>query len=154
MVKAWTAIVLVLVLLLPAAGCARADPGVEIEEKTVQEESGRESDGSGRSESPPTEKPALPDFSYEEDAALYQPGDPGVDPFGFVNVDPQTIDSREAAVERAENECTVSYGATEVWYDPDAGMWKILFYTDGTAGGGQTVYLGSDGVTNLVVYGE
>ena len=173
MVKTWTAIVLALALLLPAAGCARTDQGPTIEPETVREEetswmedgdrmenSGREEerspelDGGGRSESPSAENPALPDFSYEEDAALYRPGDPGVNSRGFVNVDPRTVDSREAAVERAEHECTVAYDATEVWYDSDAGMWKVLFYTNGMAGGSQTVYLSSDGVTNLVVYGE
>ena len=154
MVKAWAAITLGLMLLLPASGCAPTDPNVEIQQTTVQEESGRELNGSGRSESPTAENPATPDFSYAEDAALYQPGDPGVNPHGFVNTDSQPTDSQEAAVERATNECTVSYDATEVWYDPDAGMWKVLFYTEGMVGGGQTVYLGSDGVTNLVVYGE
>jgi hypothetical protein len=33
-------------------------------------------------------------------------------------------------------------------------MWKIVFYTEGVAGGDQTVYLDKDGITVLIVFGE
>ena len=39
-------------------------------------------------------------------------------------------------------------------YDAGAEMGRVDFFSAGTAGGGQTVWLGDDGVTRLVVYGE
>ena len=96
----------------------------------------------------------LLDFSYEEDTAEYKAGDPGVKSYDFVNVSSQPIDSRDRALELAKNECTVEYDTTRVYYDGGAAMWKVSFSTAGTAGGGQTVYLDSSGITCLIVYGE
>lgn len=105
---------------------------------------------------------SLASFSYEEDAAMYQDGDPGVNPNAFVNTDLFPIESQAAALERAKNECTIAYRATSASYDGHADMWRIVFYTaarseDGTwavAGNCQSVYLNSDGITQLIVYGE
>lgn len=101
-------------------------------------------------------------FSYQEDAAIYKDGDPGVNPNEFVNVDIDPIESQDAAVERAKNECTIAYNTTSVYYDDHADMWRIDFLTaahseDGTwaaAGNCQSVYMNSDGITRLIVYGE
>ena len=105
---------------------------------------------------------SLASFSYEEDAAEYKDGDPGVNPNKFVNVDAYPIENQNAAVERAKNECTIEYNSTSEYYDKDADMWRVDFHTvvnneDGTfavLGGCQSVYMDSDGVTQLVVYDE
>ncbi len=62
--------------------------------------------------------------------------------------------SREKAIEIAKEKCTVGYNATDVFFDDEENIWKIVFYTDNTAGGCQTVYLNSDGTVRLIVYGE
>ena len=112
-----------------------------------------------------TNEPAgqsLASFSYEEDAAIYKDGDPGVNPHAFVNTDLFPIENQNAAVERAKNECTIEYNATSEYYDDTADMWRIDFLTvtqseDSTwttAGNCQSVYMNGDGITQLIVYGE
>ena len=107
---------------------------------------------------------SLASFSYEEDAAMYQAGDPGVKTTGFVNVDLFPIEDQNGAVERARNECTIEYNTTSEYYDAHTEMWRVVFLTtaveqDGggiqaVAGNCQSVYMSSDGVTRLIVYGE
>ena len=105
---------------------------------------------------------SLASFSYEEDAATYREGDPGVNPNEFVNVDVCPIENQDAAVERAKNECTIEYNTTSEYYDSRAGMWRVDFLSvpyseDGTwavAGGCQSVDMNWDGITQLIVYGE
>ena len=105
---------------------------------------------------------SLASFSYEEDVAIYKDADPGVNPNAFVNIDTYPIDNQNAAVERAKNECTIEYNATSEYYDSNADMWRIDFLTithneDGTlatSGECQSVYMNSDGITQLIVYGE
>ena len=93
-------------------------------------------------------------FSYQEDTATYKAGDPGVKSYDFVNVSTQPIDRQDTALKLAKHECTVEYDTTNVYYDGETAMWKVLFSTTGTAGGDQAVYLDSSGITRLVVYGE
>ena len=103
----------------------------------------------------PGELPSqTPSFSYETEQAQYRTGDPGVRTSGFVHTDKAPVGDAEAAIQRAREECTVTYDAVSAWYDPTADMWKVSFSTAGMAGGDQCVYLGSDGVTRLIVYGE
>ncbi len=94
------------------------------------------------------------DFSYKKDTDTYKVGDPGVNPFGFVNVDVCFIDSPEDAIARAKNECTVKHNVTTVYYDTSTDMWMVLFSTEMVLGGCQSVYMNSNGVTQLIVYGE
>lgn len=96
----------------------------------------------------------MPAFSYEAEQAQYRPGDPGVRASGFVNTEESPVEDAETAIRRAREECTVTYDTVSAWYDPTADMWKVSFSTAGMAGGDQCVYLGSDGVTRLIVYGE
>lgn len=93
-------------------------------------------------------------FSYEEDQESYSAGVPGVKTEGFNNVTESPINTHLDAVERAKNECTIQWKDIQVDYDADAGVWKVLFYTQGTLGGCQTVYLGLNGKTLMIVYGE
>ncbi len=107
---------------------------------------------------------SLASFSYEEDAAIYKAGDPGVKTTGFVNVDIFPMEDQNAAVERAKNECTIEYNTTSEYYDAHADMWRIDFFTAAVvqneddiwtvAGNCQSVYMNSDGITQLIVYGE
>jgi len=93
-------------------------------------------------------------FSYKDDQESYSAGEPGVKTEGFNNVTESWIYTHLDAVERAKNECTIQWKDIQVDYDADAGVWKVLFYTQGTLGGCQTVYLGLNGKTLMIVYGE
>lgn len=101
-----------------------------------------------------TEDPAPLSFSYEEDTAIYQDGDPGVKTHAFVNGTSRPVDRPDTALELAKKECTVEYDTTNVYYDAETVMWKVVFSTAGMLGGDQTVYLDGSGITCLVVYGE
>ena len=96
---------------------------------------------------------SLPHFSYAEDTAIYVEGEPGVKTSGFVNTTESEI-TLENVAERAKNECTIEYDRVTTYLDTDEYIWKVHFYTDGMAGGGQSVYLDCDGKTILIVYGE
>ncbi len=64
------------------------------------------------------------------------------------------IRSMDSAIERAINECTVEYDTVDVRYDEVYDIWRVAFYSTDMAGGGQTVYMGGNGITELIVYGE
>ena len=95
-----------------------------------------------------------PSFSYETEQAQYRTGDPGVRTSGFVHTDKAPVRDAEAAIRRAGGECTIPHDTVSAWYDPTADMWKVSSATAGLSGGEQCVYLGSAGVTRLIVYGE
>ncbi len=57
-------------------------------------------------------------------------------------------------VELAKKECTIEYDTYSVAFDEENQMWRVVFYKIGTAGGDQTVYIDSSGITKLIVYGE
>ncbi len=96
----------------------------------------------------------IPTFSYDEELIEYKENDPGVFYDGFKNTSTLEIASADEAIAKAENECTVEYDTTNVYYDEGTAMWKVNFSTAGMPGGDQTVYLDSKGITRLVVYGE
>ena len=96
----------------------------------------------------------LPAFSYEEERELYKENTPGVKSDGFQNVSESQIQNKADAVDRAKKECTIEYDTVLFSYDSHAPMWKIVFFTAGEPGADQAVYLNSEGVTCLVVYGE
>ncbi len=96
----------------------------------------------------------IPTFSYDEIMNNYGEDTPGFYYDGFKNTSPLKVASTDEAIARAENECTVEYDTTNVYYDGGTAMWKVVFSTAGTPGGDQTVYLDMKGITRLVVYGE
>lgn len=96
---------------------------------------------------------AVRSFSYEEDLATYG-GEPGARQDGFAVAAPRTTESIMDAVQQAAAECTVEHDKTTVYYDAAAEMWMVLFHTENMVGGGQSVYLDSSGMTQLIVYGE
>lgn len=65
-----------------------------------------------------------------------------------VNTTPQQ------AIEQARNEYTIEYDTTAVAYDSEADIWRVTFYTEGSAGNSQDVYLNGNGLTALIIYGE
>ena len=93
-------------------------------------------------------------FSFENDSKTYKAGEPGVISQGFKNTSESPVRNSTEAAERAKNECTIGYDAVTVLYDGWDNMWSVTFYTRGTLGGCQTVYLDSKGITRLIVYGE
>ena len=93
-------------------------------------------------------------FSYSEHAEIYEDGSPGVKHSGFVNTNESKIASAEDALERAKKECTIEWDTSHVSFDKELSVWMVSFYTEGMLGGDQCVYLDSNGITLLIVYGE
>lgn len=73
---------------------------------------------------------------------------------GFVNTEENPIHSVDDAVELAKKECRVWYNCITYWYYEEEDIWFVMFSEENYAGGNQDVYLGSDGVTRLIIYGE
>lgn len=98
-------------------------------------------------------------FRYDRIAEEHASGEPGVNPFPFQNVDAAPVYDYNTAVMRAREEVSIEYNAEDVCYDPEADVWQVTFFAAGAegeihCGGDQSVYLGSDGITRLIVYGE
>lgn len=93
-------------------------------------------------------------FSYKADFEIYTQDTAGVKTDGFKNISVNPIIEKDEAVVLAKNECSISYDTTQVWFDPEKDIWKVLFMTEGVIGNCQTVYIDSCGITQLVVYGE
>ena len=96
----------------------------------------------------------IPSFTYSKVTEIYREGEPGVKTSGFVNTEEVPIYSAKDAIKQAAKECTVKYDTATCSLDSDADIWKVSFYRMGTLGGGQDVFLGYDGKTVLIVYGE
>lgn len=92
-------------------------------------------------------------FDFEKVEAQYGGTNAGVKGRGFKNTTEVDADDFDA-VELAKNECTVEYDSYDVAYDSKNGIWRVVFYKSGTVGGDQTVYIDSDGITKLIIYGE
>ncbi len=97
---------------------------------------------------------SLGSFSFDRISKEYKAGDPGVKTEGFKNTSEQALTNSAEAVERAKTECTIEYDAVTVLRDGWDKMWSVTFSTRNTLGGCQTVYLDSNGITLLIVYGE
>lgn len=92
-------------------------------------------------------------FSFAEVLANYPEGTPGAKYAGFVNTDAAPVEGFMEAAERAKSEATIDYDRLQIWYDEGADVWAVNFFSS-TPSGDETVYLGGDGVTKLIVYGE
>ena len=93
-------------------------------------------------------------FSYEEVLQTWGKSDPGVKTDGFQNTSEAVIATPQQVIERAQNECTIEYDTTSLAYDSAADIWRVTFYTEGSVGNSQDVYLNGNGLTALIIYGE
>ena len=93
-------------------------------------------------------------FSYEEVLQMWGKSDPGVKTDGFQNTSEAVIATPQQVIERAQNECTIEYDTTSLAYDSAADIWRVTFYTEGSVGNSQDVYLNGNGLTALIIYGE
>ncbi len=96
---------------------------------------------------------SLPDFSFAQERQLYVEGMPGVKTSGFVNVSEVEVDDINVA-KVAKNECTIESTSCGTYLDTAERMWKVVFFNTDADGCDQTVYLGYDGKTVLIVYGQ
>ena len=93
-------------------------------------------------------------FSYEEVLQMWEKSDSGVKSDGFQNTSEAVIATPQQVIERAQNECTIEYDTTSLAYDNAADIWRVTFYTEGSVGNSQDVYLNGNGLTALIIYGE
>ncbi|MBQ2273955.1 MAG: hypothetical protein II334_00610, partial [Clostridia bacterium] len=87
-------------------------------------------------------------------AEIYKDNNPGVKHDGFKNTNESKLSNAEDALERAKKECTIEWDTSHVSFDKELSIWMVSFYTEGILGGDQCVYLDSNGITLLIVYGE
>lgn len=81
---------------------------------------------------------------------------------GFANTEAQTMDGIQAVIDRARNEADPTanpryrdgcgYNVSDVYFDEDTNMWKVIFTHSQDADFVLNVYLNSDGVTQMIVY--
>ena len=93
-------------------------------------------------------------FSYEKVLQMWKKSDSGVKSDGFQNTSEAVIATPQQVIERAQNECTIEYNTTALAYDSAADIWRVTFYTEGSVGNSQDVYLNGSGLTALIIYGE
>ena len=93
-------------------------------------------------------------FSYEKVLQMWRKSDSGVKSDGFQNTSEAVIATPQQVIERAQNECTIEYDTTSLAYDSAADIWRVTFYTEGSVGNSQDVYLNGNGLTALIIYGE
>lgn len=93
-------------------------------------------------------------FLFTKDSKLYVEGEPGVITSGFVNTTESKINNATEAIERAKLDCTIKWDNVKTYFDSNEKIWLVQFYTEGTVGGCQSVYLKDTGETVLIVYGE
>lgn len=139
--KKLSAIILLFVFILSFAAC-----------KTKTEQKKNQSVETLQSQ-PEKSDVSISEFSYAKDCERYADGDPGVKTSGFVNITKTDV-SDDNITEIAKRDCTIEYNSSKVFKDSTTGIWKVDFFTEGVIGGGQSVYLDSEGKTILIVYGE
>ena len=93
-------------------------------------------------------------FSYEEVLQMWGKSDPGVKTDGFQNTSEVALTTPQQVIEQARNERTIEYDTTALAYDSAADIWRVTFYTEGSVGNSQDVYLNGNGLTVLIIYGE
>lgn len=91
-------------------------------------------------------------FSYENDLECVIPAE-GVKTEGFVNTTPAEIKNIDDVYALAENECTIEYNEKYIYYDSSASMWKVIYWNTEKKDDIFTVYIKSDGTTQLTYIG-
>ena len=100
--------------------------------------------------------PEIKPFSWKEDEEKYFWGNSNarVIAEGFNNIVEYPILKKEDAIELAKLEEGFSYNFIEVFFDSECDMWMVLFYDYEVLGGGQSVYIDKNGLTQLIVFDE
>jgi hypothetical protein len=98
-------------------------------------------------------------FSFDEHKAMYPAGTPGVAMGGFALTEAGKIDDGYGAYRAALREIEMKlaspkffHDGAKVYYDGEADVWLVEFRDSAAVGGGQSVYIGGDGVTLMIVY--
>ena len=109
-------------------------------------------------------KPTTPEiscstFSFDEILQAYPEGSPGAKYTGFKNTVQYPITAPEEAILLAQQECSINYSEIALAYDEGRAIWQVIFFPVSenghiTLGGDQSVYLDTNGITQLIVYGE
>lgn len=107
---------------------------------------------------PPTYRDENHSFSYEEEILEYAEDSPNVKRDNFVNTEEleSVINTDLDAVDQAIKEYTLENVNPyyRVFFDPDSGVWKVIFnYFDENLDK-QVVYMNEKGKTLLIVYIE
>ena len=98
-------------------------------------------------------------FSYQEDQKAY----PDAATSGFVNTTAQNVDTMEAVITAAKEECILpardslygdSYNMTRIFYDESTKMWKVEFSYAQDDDVWQAVYLNQQGITKMIATGD
>lgn len=94
--------------------------------------------------------------SFDFNAVLreYPKDTPGGRTEGFINTAPSPVTNQDKAIARAKNECTIEYNLIDIGYDSTAKVWAVMFFMEDRCGGGEEVYIDSNGITQLIVYSE
>lgn len=93
------------------------------------------------------------EFSYEIDCSYYE-NDPGVKLSGFINTEKCELKTATQAVELAKKECVVEYDTIDVAFDATMKIYKVSFSKENRLGGNQDIYIGQDGITLMIIFGE
>ena len=95
-------------------------------------------------------------FAYADDVTAY----PDAQKSGFENTTPQKVASMADALVLADAECTMKvmddrtgerYNIIQVFYDEDAGIWKVCLTYSQNPDGNQIIYLNDQGITQMIV---
>jgi len=95
-------------------------------------------------------------FFYADDVAVYR----NAQKSGFENTTPQKVTSMADAIILADAECTMKvmddrtgerYNIVQVFYDEDAGIWKVCLTYSQNPDGNQIIYLNDQGITQMIV---
>lgn len=93
-------------------------------------------------------------FSYAQESVNWAANGEGVRTDGFQNVTYKEVEDEETAMILAAAEVTVPYDRMKAYFDAEEQVWRVDFGKAFQAGGGQSVYLGADGVTRACVWGK
>lgn len=102
----------------------------------------------------PQEESKVGSFSYAADCSQYENETEGIKREDFVNIAQTVVETPDHAVTLAKNECVVKYNTIKVDFDSEAGVYRVHFSVKDALGGGQTVYIDQNGVTQWTVAGE
>jgi hypothetical protein len=138
------ALILVLGLVFAFAGC----------KKEAEHDHSQTTEIASNTEHVTKELKKAPSFSYEDEKSAYDKNPVGVVTTGFKNTTKTTVITVKEAIVLAKKEQSVKSDSVNVYYDADAKVTKVVFYTEGQVGGDQSVYIDKDGLTILIHYGE